>query len=173
MQRNNRRRQKHRTWTGSLWLKYPHTRTRRVRDGGRSARRTNGQQSEVGHLNIGAGRVVYQELTRVTKSIRRRRLLPKRSVCCARSQNCLKQSGKALHILLGLCYPTAVCTATLTHIVCVGRDRAQAAGIGRSVFLHCFMDGRDVPPQSGSGFRRGSCKQKLQQIGIAEALQPS
>lgn len=104
--------------------------------------------SEVGHLNIGAGRIVYQEFTRISKSIRDGDFFENAALLSA-IENCLT-NGTSLH-LLGLCSDGGV-HSHLEHVyalVKLARDR----GLQR-VYIHCFMDGRDVPPQSGAGYIR-------------------
>lgn len=104
--------------------------------------------SEVGHLNIGAGRIVYQELTRITKAIEEGIFFdnqPLNHACdhVLASQNAGKDS--ALH-LFGLLSDGGV-HSHLTHLFALIR-LAKRRGIQR-IYVHCFMDGRDVPPTSG------------------------
>lgn len=101
--------------------------------------------SEVGHTNIGAGRVVYQELTRITKSIADGDFFTNKPLLDA-MESCKK--GGALH-LLGLVSDGGVHSHN-THLYGLLR-LAKQAGLTK-VFVHCFMDGRDVPPMSGKGF---------------------
>ncbi len=102
--------------------------------------------SEVGHLNIGAGRVVYQELTRINRacddgSLARNPVL--NDVFRAASA-----PGSALH-LMGLVSDGGVHSSN-EHLYALMRA-AKAAGVG-SIEVHCFMDGRDVSPKSGAGY---------------------
>jgi 2,3-bisphosphoglycerate-independent phosphoglycerate mutase len=101
--------------------------------------------SEVGHLNIGAGRVVMQELPRIDSAIEDGSLaqLPPLTALIAR----LKASGKTAH-LLGLISPGGV-HAHQDHIAAMARILAKA---GVKVVVHAWMDGRDTPPQSGAGY---------------------
>ena len=99
--------------------------------------------SEVGHTNIGAGRVVYQELTRITKSIEDGDLFKNEEFMKA-VKNC-KANGSALH-LMGLLSDGGVHSHN-THLYAL-LDLAKMNGI-ENVYVHCFMDGRDVPPTSG------------------------
>lgn len=102
--------------------------------------------SEVGHLNIGAGRIVYQELTRITKSIEDGDFFENPALLGA-MENC-KQHGSALH-LMGLCSDGGV-HSHLRHLYALV-EMAKRHGLER-VYIHCFMDGRDVPPSSGKGY---------------------
>ena len=102
--------------------------------------------SEVGHLNIGAGRIVYQELTRITKSIEDGDFFSNEAFLGA-VENC-KKHNSALH-LYGLCSDGGV-HSHLTHLYALVK-LARENGL-KNVFIHCFMDGRDVPPESGKGY---------------------
>ena len=102
--------------------------------------------SEVGHTNIGAGRIVYQPLMRITNAVRDGSFF-KNEALCAAIENC-KENGSALHIL-GLLSDGGV-HSHLEHIFGL-IDMAKANGLSK-VYLHCFMDGRDVPPSSGKGY---------------------
>ena len=99
--------------------------------------------SEVGHLNIGAGRIVYQELTRITKSIQDGDFfsVPEFVKAC---DNAKKNGGK-LH-LMGLLSDGGV-HSHITHL-CALIDMAKQQGL-ENVYVHCIMDGRDTPPSSG------------------------
>ena len=129
----------------ALWHKYPHT---RIGASGMDVGLPEGQMgnSEVGHLNIGAGRIVYQEFTRVSKSIADGDFFENAAFLAA-IDNC-KRNGTALH-LMGLCSDGGV-HSHLTHLYALVK-LARDHGLSR-VFIHCFMDGRDVPPQSGKGY---------------------
>ncbi|HCC34145.1 MAG TPA: 2,3-bisphosphoglycerate-independent phosphoglycerate mutase [Ruminococcaceae bacterium] len=102
--------------------------------------------SEVGHTNIGAGRVVYQELTRISKAIDDGEFAknPKLLAAC---ENC-RRHGTALH-LMGLVSDGGVHSHN-THLYALLR-MAKNQGI-KKVYVHCFLDGRDVPPASGADF---------------------
>ena len=102
--------------------------------------------SEVGHTNIGAGRIVYQELTRITKSIQDGDFFENEALLGA-VENC-KKTGGALHIM-GLLSSGGVHSHN-SHLYGL-LDLAKKNGIEK-VFVHCFMDGRDVPPSSGEEF---------------------
>ncbi len=143
-----------------IFAKYPHA---ELDASGMAVGLPEGQMgnSEVGHLNIGAGRVVYQELTRVTKSILDGDFFQNEAFVGAMQK--AKQSGKALHIF-GLLSDGGV-HSHIDHIVALV-EMAKQQGL-TNVFLHCFMDGRDVPPQSGLGFVE-QLQQKLQEIGTGK-----
>ena len=113
--------------------------------------------SEVGHTNIGAGRVVYQELTRITKAIRDGEFLKNEALCAAMTN----AKDKALH-LIGLLSDGGV-HSHLTHLFGL-LDMAKACGV-KNVFVHCLMDGRDVPPTSGKDFV-ATLQNKLDELGV-------
>ena len=115
--------------------------------------------SEVGHTNIGAGRVVYQELTRITKSIRDGDFFENEALTGA-VDNCLK-NGTALH-LIGLMSDGGVHSHN-THLWGL-LELAKRRGLDR-VYIHCITDGRDVPPQSGADFV-SECIAKTKEIGV-------
>jgi len=126
----------------SLMEEFPHT---QLRCSGMAVGLPEGQMgnSEVGHLNIGAGRVVYQELTRVTKSILDGDFFtnPILLECIAK----VKASGGRLH-LSGLLSDGGVHSHN-THLYAL-LELARREGL-TEVFIHCLLDGRDTPPQSG------------------------
>jgi 2,3-bisphosphoglycerate-independent phosphoglycerate mutase len=107
-----------------------------------------GQQgnSEVGHLNIGAGRVVYQELTRINRAIEDG-TFASNPVLVEAIDGAVK-AGRTVH-LMGLVSDGGV-HSHIGHIFAL-LDLAKARGAER-VFVHAFLDGRDVPPESGAGF---------------------
>ncbi len=115
--------------------------------------------SEVGHQNIGAGRIVDQESVRITKAIRDGTFFQNAELVAA-VQNCLARNS-SLH-LLGLASDIGV-HALLEHLyACV--ELAARRGL-RRVFVHCFMDGRDSPPTSGLGYVQ-AIEARLRQIGV-------
>ena len=124
---------------------YPHV---QMHTSGMAVGLPDGQMgnSEVGHLNIGAGRVVYQDLTRITKSILDGDFFinPVLLDCIART----KASGGRLH-LAGLLSDGGVHSHN-THLYAL-LELAKREGV-REVFVHCLLDGRDTPPQSGAGY---------------------
>ncbi|MBS7263169.1 MAG: 2,3-bisphosphoglycerate-independent phosphoglycerate mutase [Eubacteriales bacterium] len=128
-----------------LLYRYPHT---NIRASGEDVGLPDGQMgnSEVGHLNIGAGRIVYQELTRITKAIREGDFF--RNPALAGVMDSVIASGGTLH-LMGLLSDGGV-HSHITHLFAL-LDMAKARGVARTV-VHCFMDGRDVPPKSGADY---------------------
>ena len=102
--------------------------------------------SEVGHTNIGAGRVVFQDLPKITNDIETGDFFKNPAYCKALSD--AKNSGRALHVL-GLLSDGGV-HSHIKHIFAL-LDMAKERGVER-VYVHCFLDGRDVPPQSGARY---------------------
>ena len=117
--------------------------------------------SEVGHTNIGAGRVVYQELTRITKSIQDGDFFTNEALVGA-MENCKKNSS-ALH-LMGLMSDGGVHSHN-THLYGI-MELAKRSGVDK-VYIHCFMDGRDVPPTSGKDYL-AELYEKCNEIGVGE-----
>lgn len=117
--------------------------------------------SEVGHTNIGAGRVVYQELTRITKSIKDGDFFENEALTGA-MENCLKNNS-ALH-LMGLLSDGGVHSHN-THMYAIV-ELAKKMGV-KEVYLHCLLDGRDVPPTSGADFV-ADAKAELEKIGLGK-----
>ena len=117
--------------------------------------------SEVGHTNIGAGRIVYQPLMRITNAVRDGSFY-KNEALCAAMENC-KKNDSALHIL-GLLSDGGV-HSHLEHIFGL-IDMAKENGLSK-VYLHCFMDGRDVPPSSGKSYVE-KLETKLSETGIGK-----
>ncbi len=102
--------------------------------------------SEVGHLNIGAGRVVFQDLVKINNSIKDGSILQNKGIVEAYSY--AKENGKKLH-LMGLTSTGGVHSSFdhLKKLVEIGKEYGLS-----KVFVHCFMDGRDTDPHSGKGF---------------------
>lgn len=117
--------------------------------------------SEVGHTNIGAGRIVYQELTRITKSIKDGNFFDNAAFVAA-ADNAAKD-GRALH-LIGLLSDGGVHSHN-THLYALV-ELAKKRGC-KAVYVHALLDGRDVPPSSGKDFV-AECAQKLKEIGVGE-----
>ena len=117
--------------------------------------------SEVGHTNIGAGRVVYQELTRITKSIEDGDFFNNEAFLGA-IENC-KKNGSALH-LMGLLSNGGVHSHN-THLYALVK-MAKDNGLN-DVFVHGLLDGRDVPPTSAADFI-DELEAKLQEIGCGK-----
>ncbi|MBQ4100093.1 MAG: 2,3-bisphosphoglycerate-independent phosphoglycerate mutase [Oscillospiraceae bacterium] len=139
---------------------YPHT---YINASGMAVGLPEGQMgnSEVGHTNIGAGRIVYQELTRITKSIADGDFF-ENVVLNEACDNAVK-NGSSLHIM-GLLSDGGVHSHN-THIYGL-LELAKKKGVS-NVFLHCFMDGRDVPPKSGADFIK-ELEAKTAEIGIGK-----
>ena len=104
--------------------------------------------SEVGHLNMGAGRIVYQELTRITKEIQDGDFFKNEALLHAVKN--AKDNGTALH-LFGLLSDGGV-HSHITHLFGL-LELAKREGL-ENVYVHCFLDGRDTPPQSGDVYKR-------------------
>ncbi len=117
--------------------------------------------SEVGHLNMGAGRIVYQELTRITKSIADGDFFQVPAFLEA-VENC-KKYDSALH-LYGLVSDGGVHSHN-THIYGL-LELAKRQGL-KKVYVHCFLDGRDTPPASGKEFV-AELEQKMAEIGVGK-----
>ncbi len=137
---------------------YPHT---LIRTSGLDVGLPDGQMgnSEVGHTNIGAGRIVYQELTRLTKAAEEGDFALNDALRAA-LDNCARQ-GNALH-LFGLLSDGGVHSHN-THLYALLR-LAREAGLSK-VYVHAFFDGRDVPPDSSLGYTR-ELLEEMQQIGV-------
>lgn len=117
--------------------------------------------SEVGHLNMGAGRIVYQELTRITKSISDGDFFENQAFLEA-VKNC-KENHSALH-MFGLVSDGGVHSHN-THIYGL-LELAKRNGLEK-VYVHCFLDGRDTPPASGKDFV-AELEEKMKEIGVGE-----
>ena len=117
--------------------------------------------SEVGHLNMGAGRIVYQELTRITKEIQDGEFFENRELLAA-VKNC-KEKDSALH-LYGLLSDGGVHSHN-THLYALLK-LAKDHGL-KKVYIHCFLDGRDTPPASGKGYVE-ELLAKMEEIGVGE-----
>ena len=117
--------------------------------------------SEVGHLNMGAGRIVYQELTRLTKEIQDGDFLKNEELLAA-VENC-KAHDSALH-LYGLLSDGGVHSHN-THLYAL-LQMAKDHGL-KKVYVHCFLDGRDTPPASGKDYIE-QLLDKMKEIGVGE-----
>lgn len=124
---------------------YPHS---ELQTSGENVGLPDGQMgnSEVGHLNIGAGRVVYQDLVKINKAIADGSILDNPQIKDVFSY--AKNNGKAIHFM-GLTSTGGV-HSSLEHIFALC-DIAKKYELDK-VYLHCFMDGRDTDPRSGKGF---------------------
>ena len=103
--------------------------------------------SEVGHLNIGAGRIVYQDLVKINRACADGSILQNPEVVSAYEY--AKKNGKGLH-LMGLTSTGGV-HSSLDHLFKLV-EIAKEYGVADKTFVHCFMDGRDTDPKSGKGF---------------------
>ena len=117
--------------------------------------------SEVGHTNIGAGRIVYQELTRITKTINEDKLKDNEAIVGA-IQKAI-DNGSALH-LMGLLSPGGV-HSHITHLYGIV-ELAKNMGLTK-IFIHAFLDGRDVPPSSAAEYME-DCLKELDKIGAGK-----
>ena len=115
--------------------------------------------SEVGHTNMGAGRIVYQQLTLITKSIQDGEMM--KNPVLVRNMKAAIDANKAIH-LMGL-VGTGGVHSHADHWFGV-LDMAKAMGATR-VYLHCIMDGRDTDPHSGKGFL-ADLQKKLDELGV-------
>ena len=117
--------------------------------------------SEVGHTNIGAGRIVYQELTRITKAIQDGSIRENEAIVGA--MKAAVQGGKAIH-LMGLLSAGGV-HSHIQHLFGL-LDLAKDLG-ATQLYVHAIMDGRDVPPDSGKGYIE-QLQQKLAELGVGK-----
>ena len=117
--------------------------------------------SEVGHLNMGAGRIVYQELTRITIEIQDG-VFFKNEALLAAVKNA-KENNSALHFM-GLLSDGGV-HSHITHLFGL-LELAKREGLEK-VYVHCFLDGRDTPPASGKGYIE-ELQAKMKEIGVGE-----
>ena len=117
--------------------------------------------SEVGHLNMGAGRIVYQELTRITKEIQDGTFFENEALMNA-VENC-KKNDSAFH-MYGLVSDGGVHSHN-THMYGI-LELAKRNGLDK-VYVHCFLDGRDTPPASGKGFVE-DLEAEMAKIGVGK-----
>ena len=144
------------------FAQYPHT---QLGASGLDVGLPDGQMgnSEVGHTNIGAGRIVYQELTRITKSIQDGDFFENEALLSA-VENC-KKNNSSLH-LMGLLSDGGV-HSHIEHLYGL-LELAKKHGLSK-VYVHCFMDGRDVPPTSGKELLN-SCRTNVPNLALAKSL---
>jgi 2,3-bisphosphoglycerate-independent phosphoglycerate mutase len=141
-----------------LLREYPNT---LVHTSGRYVGLPEGQMgnSEVGHLNIGAGRIIYMDVTRIDKMIASGEFV---------NNPVLLDSMRHAHThrlhLMGLCSDGGV-HSLLTHLYALLKMAKQQQV--EQVFVHCFMDGRDTPPESGAGYLE-QIQKELRQIGVGQ-----
>ena len=117
--------------------------------------------SEVGHTNIGAGRVIYQELTRITKAIKDGSFFKNEALQSIVAT--VKKNGSALH-LMGLVSPGGVHSHS-NHLYGL-LELAKKEGI-QKVYVHAFLDGRDVPPSSAAEYL-ADLEAKIKEIGVGQ-----
>lgn len=143
-----------------FFKEYPNT---IIRTSGMDVGLPDGQMgnSEVGHTNIGAGRIVYQELTRITKAIKDGSFFEKKEFLDA-IENCKKHDSK-LH-LMGLLSDGGVHSHN-THLYAL-LELAKRQGL-KKVYVHCFFDGRDVPPDSAKKYVV-ELEDKIKEIGVGK-----
>ncbi|MBL1277336.1 MAG: 2,3-bisphosphoglycerate-independent phosphoglycerate mutase [Ectothiorhodospiraceae bacterium] len=144
------------TWD-ALWDKYPHT---LIKGSGPEVGLPSGQMgnSEVGHLNLGAGRVVYQEFTRVSRAIRTGSFFTNQTLTDAVDLSI--KSDRAVHIL-GLLSDGGV--HSHEEHICAMIKLAVDRG-AKHVYLHAFLDGRDTPPRSAETYIR-TMQENFDQLG--------
>ena len=140
-----------------LTEEYPHS---QLQASGEYVGLPDGQMgnSEVGHMNIGAGRVIYQPLTKITKAIREGEFFKNPALNSVADK--VKANGGALH-LFGLLSPGGVHSHT-DHLYALLRF-AKDKGID-NVYIHCFLDGRDVPPSSAGDYL-AELEEKIKSLG--------
>lgn len=143
-----------------FFKEYPHT---LIGASGMDVGLPDGQMgnSEVGHTNIGAGRIVYQELTRITKSIADGDFFD--NAALNKAVDDALANGKALH-LVGLLSDGGVHSHN-THLYAL-LELAKRKGL-TEVYVHAIMDGRDVPPESGKGYVE-QLLAKMAEIGVGK-----
>lgn len=143
-----------------LWNNYPHSTLTAC---GEAVGLPEGQMgnSEVGHLNIGAGRIVYQSLTRINKSIKDGDFMT--NAALLRAIEHVKQKGSALH-LMGLLSDGGV-HSHYEHLFALLR-LAKMNGIEK-VYVHAFLDGRDVGPQTAPGYIEKT-EEVMEGIGVGK-----
>ena len=143
-----------------LFAQYPHT---TIGASGMDVGLPDGQMgnSEVGHTNIGAGRIVYQQLTLITKSIRDGSM--RKNEVLVRSMKAAIDAGKAIHFM-GLTGNGGV-HSHIDHLFGL-LDMAKDLG-AKEIYVHCIMDGRDTDPHSGKEFL-GEIQKKLAELGVGK-----
>jgi 2,3-bisphosphoglycerate-independent phosphoglycerate mutase len=141
-----------------LWQKFPHT---FIRTDGPFVGLPEGQMgnSEVGHLNIGAGRIIQMDVTRIDDLIETGRLF-----CNDVLKKAMEQGRKKQLHFLGLCSQGGV-HSQISHLYAL-LEMAKKQGVERA-YVHCFMDGRDTPPEDGVGYIE-ELQRKIGEIGIGE-----
>src|SRR5690625_1531168 len=143
-----------------FWNEFPHN---QLKASGNAVGLPEGQMgnSEVGHLNIGAGRVVYQSLTRVNLSIEKGEFFDKEVFL--KSIRKAKEQNKALH-LFGLLSDGGV-HSHINHLFALLK-LAQMENLEK-VYVHAFLDGRDVGPQTAQNYLTQT-EDKMKELGVGE-----
>ena len=143
-----------------LFAQYPYT---TIGASGMDVGLPDGQMgnSEVGHTNIGAGRIVYQQLTLITKSIRDGSM--RKNDVLVRNMKAAIDAGKAIHFM-GLTGNGGV-HSHIDHLFGL-LDMAKDLG-AKEIYVHCIMDGRDTDPHSGKEFL-GEIQKKLAELGVGK-----
>ena len=148
----------HPAYISAMTEQYPHA---QLRTDGENVGLPDGQMgnSEVGHLNIGAGRVVYQDLVKINRACRDNSILKNPEV--GKAFEYARANGGGVHFM-GLTSDGGV-HSSLEHLfkLC---DIAREYGVADKTYVHCFMDGRDTDPHSGKGFIE-QLEQHLTQTG--------
>ena len=147
----------------SLLARYPHS---QLQASGENVGLPDGQMgnSEVGHLNIGAGRVLYQDLVKINKAIKDGSILDNPEIKSAFSY--AQKTGKGMHFM-GLTSTGGV-HSSFEHILALC-DIAKKYEL-KDVYLHCFMDGRDTDPHSGKGFIHDLQEHCKQSAGVVASI---
>ena len=147
----------------SLLATYPHS---QLQASGENVGLPDGQMgnSEVGHMNIGAGRIVYQDLVKINRACADGSILKNKEIVAAFSY--AKEQGKGIHFM-GLTSTGGV-HSSLNHLfkLC---DIAKEYGLEKT-YLHCFMDGRDTDPKSGKGFIEQVTAHCQQSAGVIASI---
>ncbi len=143
-----------------IFAKYPHT---TIEASGKAVGLPKGQMgnSEVGHMNIGAGRVVYQELLRISNAVEDGEIF--KNEVLTKCMDDVLAKGTNLH-LMGLLSDGGV-HSHITHLFALIK-MAKEKGI-KNIYIHCFLDGRDVPPSS-AGTYLDSLSAYIKEIGAGE-----
>ena len=147
----------------NLLARYPHS---QLQASGENVGLPDGQMgnSEVGHLNIGAGRVLYQDLVKINKAIKDGSILDNPEIKSAFSY--AQKTGKGMHFM-GLTSTGGV-HSSFEHILALC-DIAKKYEL-KDVYLHCFMDGRDTDPHSGKGFIHDLQEHCKQSAGVVASI---
>ena len=143
-----------------LFSKYP---TTKIGASGEDVGLPDGQMgnSEVGHTNIGAGRIVYQDLTKITKSIKDESFFKNEVLTSA--MRAVKENNSSLH-LMGLLSDGGV-HSHVEHLYAL-LDMAKSFGLDK-VYVHAFLDGRDTPPTSGINYI-SKCEDYMKKMGVGK-----